>query len=90
MKLLINNNYTGGSTVIEHNRMDRVWAPGPDLWVKCQRCGQKGNREGKESQHVHFSSQSGQSMTLFIILFVLSEYSQKHTLKGQRCDREGI
>ena len=45
MKLLINNNYTGGFTVIEHNRMDRVWDPGPDFWVKCQRCGQKGDTE---------------------------------------------
>ena len=57
-KLLINDNHTSGSTVIEHNRKDRVWAQGPDSWVERQRCGQKGDTEKARRANMYISTPS--------------------------------
>jgi hypothetical protein len=54
----MNNNYTDGSTVIEHNRMDRVWAQGPDFWVEHRRCGQKGDTEKARRASMYISTLS--------------------------------
>ena len=61
-KLLINNNYTGGSTVIKHNWMDSVWAQGPDFCVERQRCGQKGDTEKARRANMYISTLSLQQI----------------------------
>lgn len=72
---------------MQHNSMDREWAWLDRAWVEHQRYSQRSQTaRGNQSQHVHVNTDghSGKDMTLFIILFVLSEYVQKYKLKGQK------